>query len=62
MALYQGIERKYFNSTVKLPDNFEPIDIKSNLNQVLSPNHLTIDNHSHKLFYAILPFFSLKNL
>ena len=27
MALYQGIERKYFNSTVKLPVNIDKVTI-----------------------------------
>ncbi|MCJ0595272.1 hypothetical protein MMJ01_09085, partial [Enterococcus cecorum] len=35
IALYQGIERKYFNSTVKLPDLSNEEKAKLTMNEVL---------------------------
>ncbi|WP_171312322.1 hypothetical protein [Enterococcus cecorum] len=58
IALYQGIERKYFNSTVKLPgkelgENYcqQAIDVMKTLQDYETANHLTsyLDEHGFKL-------------
>ncbi len=43
MALYQGIERKYFNSTVKLPDLMRFKSLFSEVDDVL----ITLANELH---------------
>ena len=62
IALYQGIERKYFNSTVKLPLMPQPFEVNVDKNKIMNQEIILVDDvytTGRTMFYAaecLLPY------